>query len=526
MADDKQDPSLVGSTSAGVGVAAPPGQGTTSGSPDQDAAKGLDTFFGQGGAPAQAPPTQPTPTQLPGPVIPSVPEPAPGAYNPEQEQKALKSTEWIADPERRMRVQSTLKREYANLAIADGITANARENNLKKAFSDYTTAIKKINDDPDASWDKKLLVARKVVDAMWDDPRTGIGDSRQQIEAHMLSQAGIKNTRGYGPFFNDAYQGVVNKQITSMQQLLQMGAQGKLTPAGVDETAKALSMMDKPDQQINAEQRALAFKNVSETIYKDLNETDPFTQQQKASGKQVNMVNRIQEGLLAQISAAKGDVDKVAKIVSSENVDKYIESVYPRYERHFDNVTRGGAVNLNGVVVPAFIDTNSQTAYRDIALAPPSSMNAKTNKMELLPPEGWQMAVNGLLSKQTPENIAAFKQRYPSAPPPEYIIKSVKTVAPPPGSSPVPVVPAAREAMDLTLGSPSTTLNKAIDTTISAFGKASGMTADQIIAGLRASLPIAGVPSEALNKTIDTIMSSLAGVAGQEAKKPQGEAKK
>jgi hypothetical protein len=389
------------------------------------------------------PATAPATPNLPAPIIPPPPAPIPGAYNPDQEQAAMRSTLTIADPERRMRVQQFLKREYANDAMMDGITQKAREDAIKKAFSEYTTAVKQIQDDPKASWQQKQMVAKELMQVMWKDPRTDYGDTRELLEKHMLGLSGMQNLRELGPHFGDALTAITDGRITDPRQIAKMVGNGSVTYNGAKELYDTLGRMNKPDDRIVAEYQALAVKRVTETIYKDLNETDPITGQAKPSGKQIHMANDIQYAILDRIRAAGKDNDAIAKITSPEAIDALIEEKYPRYERHLDHISLGAPVNVGGITVPPIISTDpkSQLAYRDTVAAPPFATNPTSGKQEQLNAAGWQMAVNGLLQKPTPENIAAFTNKYHMDA--KYLLSVIKTAPVPAGYVPPPVVAPA-----------------------------------------------------------------------------------
>jgi type IV secretory pathway VirB10-like protein len=134
--------------------------------------------------PEQATPEVPAPTK-PAPAVPPPPDPVPGVYNPEQQQNALRAADSIADPEMRMKVKSNLKREYANDAMMDGITAKAREEGTKKAVSSYSTAIQQLRDDPKMPLAQKQALVKMLTKTMWQDPRTDYGETRGHLEKFM-----------------------------------------------------------------------------------------------------------------------------------------------------------------------------------------------------------------------------------------------------------------------------------------------------------------------------------------------------
>ena len=401
--------------------------------PNHEIEDSINGFFGQG--------AQPTPTLQPpapaGPTIPPVPDPTPGAYSPEQEQASLRAAQALTNPDERLKLQSVIKREYANLAMMDGITQRAREENLKKAVSQYTTAVRQIQDDPNASWQQKQAVAKRLLEVMWKDPRTDYGETREQLEAHMLGLAGIQSTRGLGPFYTEAFNAVANKDITDPRQILQMEAQGKLTSAGGQHLIQALSQMGKPDHEAIMHRQNLAQQEIKNIVLKD---TDENVIGMKPSEKQYKRLTDVLFAFNDMILAAGSDQDKIAKIASPDSVRELVERTYPWYERNVDYMSRGAPINLNGVNIPATVppDPKVQTAYRDIVALPPT-MTDKDGKAKAVPMANWQQAIEIL--RQT-GNVAAFEKHFPGQNGAR-ILKAVPYVAAARGAAPPPVVEPA-----------------------------------------------------------------------------------
>jgi hypothetical protein len=491
--------------------------------PQDQATNSLNGFFGQAGAPEATP--QQTPA-IKAPTIPPVPTPAPGAYSPEQEQEALRIAQATSNPEERIKLLSAIKRDYANLAMMDGITQKAREEALKKAVSQYSTAVKQIQDDPQASWQQKQLVAKKLLETMWKDPRTDYGETREQLEAHMLGMAGIQNTRGLGTSYTEMFSAVANKEITDPRQIIQMEAQGQLTSAGAQKGLAALGAMGKPDHEVVVHQQALALQAIKQEVLKDTDESIPGM---KPSDKQYRKLFDVQSAFLAEVAAAGTDHDKIMKISSPEAVRDLVDRVYPWDQRNIDYMSRGATISIGGIPIPATVpsDTRSQTAYRNIVALPPTIPD-KDGKPKAVPQQNWQQAIEIL--RET-GNVAAFEHHFPGQNGMR-ILKTIPYVKPPPGSNPPVVQPAEVPAgfwpsiSPPTLEAPSTMLNKAIDTSIGGLASGSTVAADKVSTALRASLPALGIPSRAMNATIDAVISAIAGASGPEAKKSQAEAKK
>jgi hypothetical protein len=440
MVDETQDQSVLGSASAGVGVATPPPQSTGTAAPTdaagQDFGNALNGLFS-----AAKPPTTEAPPPKPSlPVIPEVPIPAPGAYNPEREQMALRVAENISDPQSRMRVQQFLKREYANQAMMDGVTQRARADGVQKAVSDYTTAVRQTMADQRVPYEQKLLIAKKLLDVMWQDPRTDYGETRNNLQAHMLAGAGIQDTRGFGNFYTEAFDAIANKQITDPRQILQMEAQQKLTYAGGEHLIQALNQMGKPDHEVVIHQQALALNAIKQEVLKD---TDENIVGMKPSDKQYRKLFDVQSAFLSEIAAAGTDHDKIMKISSPEAVRALVDRVYPWYQRNEDYVTRGGPVNVNGVNIPPTVpdDPKIQSAYQSIAKLPPTVTGKDGKAMQISVPV-WQRAIEIIRKNPSPENLAQFQAH--TGQDPQRIIKALPYVAPPPGYTP-PVVAATPE---------------------------------------------------------------------------------
>jgi hypothetical protein len=430
MADPLQTAVVAPTEQTDSSLAAPPNPEHPP--PQGDIESQLKGFFGQVEQPR--PPQQPA--IQPGPTIPPVPPPAPGAYSPEQEQEALRLANMEPDPEKRIKLIGFLKRDYANIAMMDGVTQKAREENLKKAVSQYTTAVKQIQDDPQASWQQKQVVAKKLLETMWKDPRTDYGETREQLEAHMLGLAGIQNTRGLGPLYTEAFSAIANKQITDTRQILQMEAQGKLTYTGGEHLIQALNQMGKPDHEVIIHQQALAQQAIKQEVLKD---TDENIIGMKPSEKQYKRLFDVLTAFNSQIAAAGTDTDKIMKIASPDAVRELVERVYPRYERNVDYMSRGAPLNLGGITIPATVpqDEKVQTAYRDIVALPPTIPD-KDGKSKQVPAANWQQAIEIL--RET-GNVAAFQKHFPGQDG-AYILKVLPYVKPPPGSNPPVVQPA------------------------------------------------------------------------------------
>jgi hypothetical protein len=177
-----------------------------------------------------------------------------------------------------------------------------------------------------------------------------------------------------------------------------------------------------------------------------MNETDPATQMGRPSGKQLRKMNDIQTAILDSVKDAKGDTTEVAKRLRPEAIDELTERIYPQHERHRDFVSRFAPINVNGITVPGNVshDAKSQAAYLDIVVAPPMAID-KEGKPKPMEQANWQKAVNLLLSYQSPEAKEHFKQLFPNQDP-DYIIRSINPIAPPPGYAPPPLPTATREA--------------------------------------------------------------------------------
>jgi hypothetical protein len=284
---------------------------------------------------------------------------------------------------------------------------------------------------------------------MWKDPRTDYGDTREQLEKHMLAIAGMPNTRELGPDFSEGMNAVVDGRITDPRQIAIMVARGTVTASGGRELYDTLGRIRKPDDRLNAEYQARAFNQVKDTVLKDMNETDPATQMGRPSGKQLRKLNDIQTAILDSVKDAKGDTAEVAKRLRPEAIDELTERIYPQHERRRDYLSRYSPVNVNGITIPGNVshDTKSQAAYLDIVAAPPIAMD-KEGKPKPIDRVNWQKAVNLLLSYQSPEAKEHFKQLFPNQDP-DYIIRSINPIAPPPGYAPPPLPTATREASEL-----------------------------------------------------------------------------
>ncbi len=395
--------------------------------------------------PEQAAPEAPAPTKTTS-AVPPPPEPVPGVYNPEQQQNALRAADSIADPEMRMKVKSNLKREYANDAMMDGITAKAREEGTKKAVSSYSTAVQQLRDDPKMPLAQKQALVKMLTKTMWQDPRTDYGETRGHLEQFMQKIAFGEDQDDLGSKYIDAFHGVVTGKLTTSQQALEMMDRGDLTWKGGQKIIQALNTKDKPDQAAIHTRMALANDQIKVTVLKDVDENLGM----KPSPKQSIKVNDVLRALNTEILGAGGDLDKIAKITSSEHVKDLIEQVYPLYERNVDYMSRGASLNLGGITIPPTVpqDERAQTAYRDIVALPPSIAD-KDGKTKQVPQENWQQAIEIL--RQT-RNVAAFDKKFPGKDG-AYILKSIPYVTPPPGSNPPVVQPAQAPSFWSVMGS-------------------------------------------------------------------------
>jgi hypothetical protein len=376
--------------------------------------------------------------------IPPPPAMPPGSYNPEAEQNSLRSTEDIPDLTSRLHVQALLKQKYANDRIMDGVTQNARQQVINTAISAYSRAIQQIRDDPKAGLEQKHNIVTQLTKAMWNDPRLQYGETQGKLESYMEKLAFGEDAENLGPQFSKLWHGMVTGELRTHQQVLEARDNGAVSWAGAKQLITGLDLKDKPDARVAQEQQSLAFKQIEQEIYKDQHDTDPVTGQSKPSYKQMRAVNDVERSILNQVAAAGGDLDKVAKIVSSENVDAQIEATYPRFARRLDYMSRGAPVNLGGITVPGGVAEASRTAYQDIAAVPPTVPD-KDGKMVPMDRGQWQIAINGLL--ENPARAAGFAAKFQGSagvPDPAYILKSIHYTAPPP---PPPVItPAAAPA--------------------------------------------------------------------------------
>ena len=364
---------------------------------------------------AALPPPQQRPTPDPlAPYISPPPAQGPGAYDPAHEQEALSAAASIADPVMRNGIVTKLKREFANNAIMDGVTRQAREDAKNTAIASYVKGMEGLRDDKSISYDMRIGLVPELMKRMWNDPRLAEGETKGQLENYLYGLAGLDNPRQLGTGFGAIYHGIVTGQVSTANQILEAGDPQRpggpiLTPSGMKEAFTAFNSKDHPEARATAELQDLAFKRVDDSIFKDLQEQDPVTQQRKPSNKQLHKSNDLRYAILNQVIAAGGDQAKIQKILSPENVDSMIEQVYPWYERRADYIGQGAPVNISGVTVPSYVSQDSQMAYKDIVVAPPVIPNPnKQGQTEAIDPAVWQDRVNLLLAKPTPENIEAF----------------------------------------------------------------------------------------------------------------------
>ena len=79
----------------------------------------------------------------------------------------------------------------------DGVIEKNRQQAIQTGVGQYSRAIIQIQDDPHADWQTKQAIARKLVETMRQDPRLDYGNTKVELEAHMLGLAGIQDTRGH-----------------------------------------------------------------------------------------------------------------------------------------------------------------------------------------------------------------------------------------------------------------------------------------------------------------------------------------
>lgn len=386
---------------------------------------------------------RPEPGTMPAPKgdtsgIPASPDPVPGVYSPEKEQEAMRRASLIPDPEERLHVQSRLKQMFANDRIMDGVTQAAREKVIKTAVGQYSKAIEEIRDDPHADLQKKHNIIKQLTQTMWKDPRLQYGETQGQLESYMQKLAFGEDAEKLGDKYAAGFHSVVTGQIKSPQQILEMMDHGDVTWAGGQKLFTALNAKDKPEQAAIHQRIDFANQQIKNAVLKNMDENGVTGE--KPTPKMYEKLTDTLQALNNLWIAAGGDQEKIAKMTSHEAVQELIERTYPLYERNADRVL-GGAKTFANIAVPQAVagDQKSQTAYRDIVGLPPTLTNPSSGKSEQMDVPTWSDAVNRLLARPTPENVAGFTKRFGTDG--AYIVRSIRL-----GSPPEPT-PAAQPAM-------------------------------------------------------------------------------
>jgi hypothetical protein len=179
----------------------------------------------------------------------------------------------------------------------------------------------------------------------------------------------------------------------------------------------------------------LAQQEIKNIVLKD---TDENVIGMKPSDKQYQKLTDVLFAFNDLILAAGDDQDKIAKIASPDAVRELVERVYPSDQRDVDYMSRGAAINVNGVIIPPTVagDERSQTAYKNIVALPPSIPD-KNGKVNAIPRENWQRAIEIL--RQT-GNVAAFEKNFPGKNGMK-ILKALPYQTPPPGNTPPVIQP-------------------------------------------------------------------------------------
>jgi hypothetical protein len=343
-----------------------------------------------------------------------IPDPVkePGSYSPEQEQMALSVAGEIADPEMRMRTMSRVKQEFANQRIIDGVAGQRRESDANRATGDYLHAMKVIRD-KNIPWPETQKLVTAAIDAMWKDPRLQFGNTAETLQHHMEEMMGIKDQTKVGSGYQKMLDGLDSGEIRQAGQILHMEAQGLLTPAGANEGISRLNAIGRGDQnaKIVNQLEAVALEHMKREAYGKFDETAAIAGQ-KPGPRQLDKQEDMTRALLLQIQGAGGDIEKVKKVTSRENLDALAEQIYPKDQRYYDYVTQGaggaGPINIPPTVAG---DDRSQNEARWILGAPPTAKDPRTGQLKTTNIAGWTKAVEALRSGQT--TVQEFNKAFP-----------------------------------------------------------------------------------------------------------------
>jgi hypothetical protein len=390
------------------------------------------------------------PEPLRSPVPPPPPAP-PGAYYAENEQHALRQAqEQIKDPRELLMTQRIIKQEYANQRLMDGVTAQSRENALKKQVGIYVDAALEIKNKPDLTYQQRLEGIAQITAKLDADPTMSYGDAKlhtaKLIEAAILGEDQI----GLGKGYSAAFEGITKGTVTTVQQLMEMANRGELTLKGFKELVQVYNDRDKPDQAALHMRKQIAYEELKNIVYKGADENSQIPEM-RPTAVQREKYTTILSALNDEFLAAKGDVKKEAEILSLPHVRELVDSLYPPLERHRDLITHGVPTDVSGIIIPPTVQGDKpRQNYIWILQAPPAVADRRGN-VRPMPLADWQEAIETLRRTGQVENF----NRHFNTDMGERIIKAVPYEVPYGGYTPPPTrTPAAslgRGPMPVTL---------------------------------------------------------------------------